>query len=211
MAYVTNTEVANYLGLDTSNAIIMADLEAKIDVAESLIDDFCGWDFVYSATPSVRYLDGSGNDMLNLPKFLVALTEVAIVDSTNTVASTYTLTDIMKCPDSPRKGAYRWLQLKGGGYFPKGVGNIKVTATWGLQTIPESFKLAVYLTVKNLYDIIPQNANVLREREMDRETTFQPIVSPYKGTASVLANPIPPFAQTILRQYISANRYLNEN
>lgn len=210
MAYVTNTEVANYLGLDTSDAIIMVDISAKIDLAESLIEDFCGWEFTYSETPSIKYLDGSGTDILNLPKFLTTLTAVAIVDSSGTEASTYTISDIQTEPLNPRKGAHRWLQLKGGGHFPKGIGNIKVTGTWGLSVIPNSFKLAVMLTVKNLYDIIPQNPNILREREMDREIQYQPIISPYKGTASTLANPIPPFAQTILRQFMNGGRYFNE-
>lgn len=211
MAYVTNTEVANYLGLDTNDIAVMTDLSAKIELAETLIDDFCGWNFTYSATPATYYLDGSGKDILNLPKFLATLTSLSLVDSTNTVTSTYTLTDVLLSPQNPRHGGYRWLQLKTGGYFPAGIGNVKVTGTWGLQTIPGSLKLAVYLTVKNIYDSMLQSAGVLREREMDRETTFQPIVSPYKGTASVLANPIPPYAQTILRQFISAQRYLNEN
>lgn len=200
MAYVANTDVAAFLGLDTSDTTLMADVTAKITIAEALINDYCGCSFVYSATPSTKYFDGSGTDILNLSHALVAATVVATVDNLQVVGGTYTITDIAHQPANPKNGMYRFLQFKAqGAVFPKGIQNIAVTGTWGLNPYPDTLKLAVFLTVKNLYDTIARESGLTSEREFGRQVDYD----------ITNQNAIPPLAKTILRQYINANKYLS--
>lgn len=201
MAYVTNVEAAAFLGLDSGNAVIMDDLTAKIIFAESLVDDFCNTSFAYNAVASAKTFDGSGTDILNLTYPLAALTSIAIVDNTGTVSTTYTSTDFSLRPANSRTGIYRFIQAKDPSVrFPKGIQNVKITGTWGFATVPSTFKLAIYLTLKNIYDVIAREAGISKEREFGREIWF-----------NLKANDlIPPMAKMILQQHTFINKLLNE-
>lgn len=214
--YVSNSEVAQYLGLDGNDAMLMADVDARIEIAENLVEDYCGCSF-QAETATAKYFNGSGSDYLSLPNVaLRTLTKVEIVDATDVVETT--IDYVVGSPSNTRRKFFTAIRSK---YvvtsralyvFPTGIGNIKVTGNWGFDpsAIPASFKAAVFLTIKNIYDNINRNQSVLTESTLGKLTTFATPTSPYRGGIANVADIVPPIAQTILNQYRNDGKHLEQ-
>jgi len=214
--YVSNSEVAAYLGIDGNDALLMADVDLRIALAENAVEDFCGCSFV-SETAVAKYFNGSDTDYLSLPRVaLRTLTKVEIVDSTGAVETT--LDYVVGSPTNTRRKFFnairsRYVLTTRALYvFPIGVQNIKVTGDWGFASnaVPVSFKLGVYLTIKSIYDNINRNQSVLTEATLGKMTTHATPTSPYHGGIANVADMIPPIAQTLLNQYRNDGKHLEE-
>jgi len=214
--YVSNSEVAIYLGLDGNDAMLMADVDSRITLAENIVEDFCGCSF-QSELATAKYFNGSGNDYLSLPRVALRnLTTVQIVDATGAVETT--IDYVVGSPTNTRRKFFnairsRYVMTSRSLYvFPTGVENIKVTGDWGFDpaAIPASFKLGIFLTIKSIYDNINRNQAVLSEATLGKMTTFATPTSPYHGGIANVADIIPPIAQTILNQYRNDGKHLEE-
>lgn len=204
--YVSTAGAAAFLGVDGTNEALLADLEVKILLAEEIVEDFCNTEFVYSPDSVSMILDGNGRTNLPLPKYLKTLTALELIDTDETVSDTYTLTDVYKIPANYNRDVFSSLELKDGSPFPRGAQNIKVTGTWGLQTIPNAIITAVYLTIQNLYNLIGRDAGVKSSSDIYRKVEYMPQTSYDK--ASVASNIVPIQAQMALHRYRFLNKWL---
>lgn len=155
--YVSNAEVAAYLGLDTSIAAVSAQLTAVVPVAEDMVESYCRTIFVDTGSDVSKTVDGNGLGYIPLHTYISAITSVYLVDKDGT-----NLSLISDCAIGPyavydRKGAGTMLESKTGFLFPKGVRNIKITGRFGFTTIPSEIKLACYVIIKHLFDVSEHN------------------------------------------------------
>lgn len=204
--YVETADVAAYLGIDGTNTTLLADLEVKIAIAEEVVEHFCNTEFVYDPVESSEILNGNGRTHLPLPKYLVSLTSIQYLDTTEVVSSTVTATDIYKVHANFNRNVYSSLEFKDGSTFPTGAQNVKVIGVWGLQTIPNTIKLGIYLTIQNIYNIAMRDANVMSAEDIYRKVEYVPAVK--YDRLSAAANIVPPQAQMLLKHHQFLNKWL---
>ena len=146
---VTRTEVCNFMRWQESNASVQMDVDLYIPIASDLVEQYCQTTF-HDEVGVTKYVDGSGDGRLWLPKFLRTLTSVESLDDYGTAYDVYT--DVNGWPRNPRKGLFTGLTRLSTGGFPPGSANIGVTGDWGLETTPGTIKVATSLTLKHLLD-----------------------------------------------------------
>ena len=175
MSYVTNTEVAQALGWDSSDTALMADIDVALAFVEPAVDQYCGTTF-QQEDGVTRIYNGTGHPMLSLGFYLRNLTSVYVLVPVIATLPTYQMTpvnpplpDVMPMPQPSRDGTYRWLERMAmdvfdihyePNVFPKGLGNIQVTGDWGFTVIPKSVKQAIFHAVKYYFDLRDMDATV---------------------------------------------------
>ncbi len=137
--------------LDVGEGSSTADRQAIINEAEQLIE-LVTEDYFY-AKVLVIYLDGNDNDrlFLGLQPDILSVTEILVSTVALTTSWwTYDINSVYLDPDavsvSPGDRAELHLRLK---YkrklFPEGIGNIKITGTYGWSSVPPAIKRAAII------------------------------------------------------------------
>lgn len=167
--YVTDDYIAQYMQVDANDAAVAADLAFLIEVAESLVDLYCGTSFAYTgSSDTAKYFDGTGTNLIPVNPVLATLTKVELVDDDNSIVD-----ELETCVKWPTRGlngmeAYPSIMRKHSVIFPQGIANIKVTGKFGIATTPSAIKLATALTVKYLTDLRMKDETMEFEIGIDR-------------------------------------------
>jgi hypothetical protein len=171
LKYVTVANVAAFLGVDGSDAVIAGELESYAYLAEELVETYCGQTFD-SETAATKYVDGNGLNVLPLPKPIRSLTSAAAVDLDGVAATAYSY--VVVGPSDPSvSGCYTHIMFEDGvSTFPVGVGNIKVIGNWGYTTFPKMFTYAIYYTIKHLLAVAKLDETVSRESSFGKEAVY---------------------------------------
>lgn len=139
-SYASLASLKTRLGIsDTTNDTV---LETLLEEASRSIDDDTGR--VFFTTTEARYFDGSGNDILLLDDF-VSVSDVLEYDSEGA------LLNIWAAGAGEEYGYIPWpyngdikMQLRAvpDYTFTEGQRNFKITATWGIATVPTQIERA---------------------------------------------------------------------
>ncbi len=140
--------------LDVGEGSSTADRQAIINGAEHLIENITK-DYFYSKT-LVIYLDGNDNDklFLGLVPDILTVTEILIFGIVLTSSWwTYDVNSVYLDPEatSTEEGDMAELHLRlkyKRKLFPKGMGNIKITGTYGWSAVPVAIKQAAIILCK---------------------------------------------------------------
>jgi len=182
MAYVSNEYVAGVLGWPwASGNAIDATLTARIPLAESFIESYCGTDFA-EVTGSEIY-NSSGVENLMLRKHLTELTKIEFLDEDGAVIETLFSTaatnkSVIGKPTEktlvPGLNAYTFLTRLDNQYWPIGKNRIKITGKWGFPTdnFPQQLKAAIAYTVQHISNLSRLNQLVLSENNAGATMTF---------------------------------------
>lgn len=153
MSYTSQVNVENLLKRElTSEEEAM--LSLIFDSVDKFIDEQVGGSFGAVAETS-RLYDGKGDSILDIHP-CYDITDISIVDSEGNVINEYDLdTELETRPLN--ETIKRWLERRGG-YFPRGIANIRVTAKFSLGAVPSDIEyLATYLVTKFYNDYISNN------------------------------------------------------
>lgn len=164
--YISSADVADYLGLDSSNAPTLAQIDLALEIVEELVDEYCQTNFVEQNALTL-YLDGKGIHMLDPRLFIRSITSISAVDIDNNVL--YAFSGYKLMPASTYRGVYKWIELPA--YyspFPAGIRNVKVVGNFGLSTIPAAIKYAVVESVKHFFQLRDFNDLLASESNISR-------------------------------------------
>jgi hypothetical protein len=186
---------------DASNARI----EALLAEATALIDHATGWYFEPRAATNV--LDGRGTPSLELPVPPIDVSRVLVEGAELSLAEVFVVgAPVLPGCDGPR------LTLRRGRSFPRDVGNVSVSGTWGYTEVdgtasgrtPLAVRRACLLLVTRrlglLGDASAQDAahwwRVIEERTREQSIRF----APAEQSAAVLVGD--PEVDQLLRPYL---------
>lgn len=183
--FITAEEVARSLGLDTTDIVLAADIEDALLYLEDEIELYCNYDFTNREDTAIIY-DGAGLPIQSLKAPIREVSSVWILDENG--VETEEITDYVLCPNptSVRDGSdnnvYFWIerrQYPGGdkNVFPAGLGNLKITGTWGFETAPYSIKRALVLSVKHYFDTRNYSEIKAAETGSGRSVMYNPQIS----------------------------------
>ena len=132
--YMSTADLVAASSLPELAALSAARREALRQEAIHAIEDFAGQSFTQEGTvaaPVTKAVDGSGSDVLWLPKRLASLVSVTIAGIV--VANATRLSDGFRLARPEWIGNYytRALEMDHSGGFPRGQGNIAVSGVWG--------------------------------------------------------------------------------
>lgn len=188
--YVTLNDVCQYLAVDGTDTDVQADVEFLITLAEDLVELYCNTSFEYVTDVTYVYDGVSSSSFLHLKKPCASVSEIVLKDPDGVEITAYT-----KYILGPRvntfnnTGTYTYVELTDS-YFTKGIGNVHVTGNFGLETIPNSIKLAVYLIVKNIND----------QRSLDQNYSFTKLIDRSFSTYDKISY-IPETARALLERW----------
>lgn len=166
--YVSVDDVYQFLAIDGTDSNIASDVLFFLRMVEPLVTDYLNSSFVANAG-AVKYLNGTGTQILTIDSPLTAITALEIVDSANTVISTITP---YKTEPHNNGSFIKWIEALGQ-VFPLGNGNIKVTGNWGIATIPTAIQMATLLTVKYYMQERTHNERIMSQRDNERRTDYK--------------------------------------
>lgn len=187
MAYLSASTICTILGIDYSDPVIEAEVDALVPVIEDLIDDHVGCTLTPQEGLSFFY-NGTGIETLVLGRYLREITSCEIVDEDGVVQETL---DVTVQPIETKIEAYKWLRVRSD-VFPIGEANIKVTGNWGLSPTPHAINAAAAFILKNMFDMRKRDATVMSESSNSKSTMYD------KDTML-----IPPVSKAILAKYIN--------
>lgn len=152
MAYITESELENYIVQDIDNSM-SAWISSVISQVETYIEKYTNVDFENSASADL-YFDGSGDDVLFVGDYQ-SISAVVILNVDGSTLETLTVnTDYVLYPynESTKNG----IKLIIGGKrstFPDWSRAVKVTGVFGYATPPNDIKLAALkLAAKTIND-----------------------------------------------------------
>lgn len=150
MSYVTLEELKDILGVNHNNED--AAYQAALDVAEQMVDDYCGRSFSADTTATARVFitDMSGDVYVDDFWTSTGLIIKTDGDGDGAYETTWTATDYRLLPLNARRGnkpwAYTQLAAANDLYFPRtSAPAVEVTAKWGWPAVPEPVKYATRL------------------------------------------------------------------
>lgn len=168
-AFVSNAETAAYLGLDITVTSVNTDVTTFISIAESLISNYLETEITSSGADDVtKYFNGNNKTYIPVNPLIRTITSIDFLSYDGTVVYSGDMSYFGLGPTNAKNGLYRFIESKVGIVFPEGMDNIKVIGKFGMATIPDALKLAVYLTVKYLFDIRDIDQTIIEDNALGK-------------------------------------------
>jgi len=172
MAYVTNEEVAKFIGWDFENAGLMEQIQLILAYVEPQIDAYCNASFASDTNDKI--FNGTGNQILQTSIFIREITVGILIDEDGLKVADIDLEGIILGPAEPRSGVYRYIERRAShGNWPLGLQNVKLTGKWGFDTVPVPVKGAIALTVKSFFDTRDYNQYLKYESNLSRNVQYR--------------------------------------
>ena len=142
MSYITEGDLENHIlqDIDSSYSSWIASI---IGFVEEYIDKYCDTNFASSSANVIKYFDGSGTDEIFIGDFQ-SLTSVQVLQADGNVESTLDAdVDYWKYPlNEDIKNTLKLVPTGKYSSFPQRPRALKVTGTWGWDTVPGPIKMA---------------------------------------------------------------------
>lgn len=195
MAYITKTQLLNYLQIDT-NAFIDAGFSDWLSAIQAFIEKLTGKTFE-QVTAEARYFDGNGKRTLYLSQEddLISVTELLILESDGTTLKSLTeghANDYLLYPlNTAPKFEIRLVTSASVGAFYKGDRKVKITGNWGnASSVPEDIKLAATIMISQIVKQGLEGGNVKSTKLGDYAVSYGDIesIATKSGAMDILNN-----------------------